>query len=149
MFAGREAKKWTAGTVPTPALPAAAQPTSTTATPEQRQEEALTRFSQIQDDPKAVEGLLKEITGNLLSAERLISHLQSGRRLAQLGRDSTKASMVATNSNLLKVRNAYANVCPLCDACMCKVCCSCAVPLPGEHGHLPPHHQSVIIREGL
>jgi hypothetical protein len=88
---------------PIPTLPPAALPTSTSLSPKQRQEDAMTRFTQVRDDPKAVEGLLKEVTGNLLVAERLISHLQAGRHLAQRGHDSSKASMIATNSNLLKV----------------------------------------------
>jgi hypothetical protein len=111
--AGREPKKWTASSVPTPSMPPCALPLSTITTPEQRQDDALTRFNQVQDDPKAVEVLLKEITGNLLAAERLISHLQAGRRLAQHGRDTTKATMVATNSNLLKVRSSD-GCCGLC-----------------------------------
>lgn len=115
LFAGKEPKKWTAGSVPTPMVPATAVATSTTTTPEQRQEHAMARFTQLRDDPKAVESLLKETTDNLLSAERLIGYLQSSRRLAQSGRDATKATMVATNSNLLKVLHSYPASRYLCD----------------------------------
>jgi hypothetical protein len=89
-----------------PETPVAAFPTSTRVTPEQRQEDALARYTVVADDREAVEQLLREVTGSLLSAERLIVHLKGSRRLAQRGRDTTKASMVATNANLLKVRIA-------------------------------------------
>eukprot|EP00892_Ulva_mutabilis_P006187 jgi/Ulvmu1/3940/UM018_0163.1 len=122
-FQGRQAQKWTAGmpsdgTPTSPralspelpvAVPAAAAGVSSPGvppgSPEQRHASNLARAAAIAEDKDAQAALVRELSGNLLAAEQLIAQQAQSVRIAQRGRDTIKADMVATNSKLLKVLN--------------------------------------------
>ena len=72
-------------------------------TPEQRHAATVARAAAAADDREAQAALLLEVSSQLLAAERLIAQQAQSVRIAQRGRDTTKADMVATNSKLLKV----------------------------------------------
>lgn len=87
--------------VPAAAAPPAVATASTS--PERRHASTMARAAAAADDRDAQAALLLEVSGQLLAAERLIAQQTQSVRIAQRGRDTTKADMVATNSKLLKV----------------------------------------------